>query len=119
MPADIKDKDGQPIKEGDEVWTKARGGKHEGIVDRVVTTEAEAEKSGVKNPPKVNLMRSQDPGLVLIWSRCCSKTSMDTTWHTIQARFSILMGSRDERSQWIGKTRGFELHYGDETLRAL
>lgn len=54
MPGDIRDKDGQSIKAGDEVWTKARGGKHEGTVDKVVTTEAEAERSGVKNPPKVS-----------------------------------------------------------------
>ncbi|ROW00112.1 hypothetical protein VSDG_03461 [Cytospora chrysosperma] len=52
MPASIQGKNGQPIKEGDKVWTKARGGKHEGVVDRVVTTEAKAEKSEVKNPPK-------------------------------------------------------------------
>lgn len=63
MPADIKDKDGQPIKEDDEVWTKARGGKHEGVVDKVVTTEAEAEKSGVKNPPKVSSAISKNPDL--------------------------------------------------------
>lgn len=31
MP-DIQDKQGNPIQEGDHVWTRARGGKHEGNV---------------------------------------------------------------------------------------
>ncbi|KAL8773545.1 MAG: hypothetical protein Q9209_001650 [Squamulea sp. 1 TL-2023] len=30
--ASVEDKAGEPIKEGDEVWTKIRGGKHEGTV---------------------------------------------------------------------------------------
>ncbi|CAJ2508852.1 Uu.00g138780.m01.CDS01 [Anthostomella pinea] len=51
--ADIKDKHGEPIREGDAVWTKMRGGRHEGAVDAVVTSEAEAREEGVKNPPKV------------------------------------------------------------------
>ncbi|KUI72103.1 hypothetical protein VM1G_07939 [Cytospora mali] len=104
MPAVIKDKDGQPIKEGDKVWTKARGGKHEGIVDRVVTTEAEAEEIGVKNPPKV-LFEDQH--------------GHNVTHNPGTLQHRVLVGSRDEREQWIGKTRGFELHYGDETFRAL
>jgi hypothetical protein len=50
---DIVDKEGQPIHEGDTVWTPVRGGKHEGTVDKIVMTEAEAKKEGVKHPPKV------------------------------------------------------------------
>ncbi|KAK1753188.1 hypothetical protein QBC47DRAFT_53842 [Echria macrotheca] len=50
---DIVDKEGQPIHEGDTVWTPIRGGKHEGTVEKIVTTEAEAKKEGVKHPPKV------------------------------------------------------------------
>ncbi|KAI1483748.1 hypothetical protein K445DRAFT_63903 [Daldinia sp. EC12] len=53
MPSEVKDKQGQPIQEGDTVWTKARGGRHEGEVDRVVESSAEAREAGVKNPPKV------------------------------------------------------------------
>ncbi|KAI8959530.1 hypothetical protein F5Y11DRAFT_301682 [Daldinia sp. FL1419] len=54
MPSSqIKDKQGQPIQEGDTVWTKARGGRHEGEVDRIVESNAEAKEAGVKNPPKV------------------------------------------------------------------
>ncbi|KAL8748335.1 MAG: hypothetical protein Q9184_007382 [Pyrenodesmia sp. 2 TL-2023] len=49
----VKDKAGEPIKEGDEVWTKMRGGKHEGKVEKLVTSQEEAEEEGVKNPPKV------------------------------------------------------------------
>ncbi|TPX09582.1 uncharacterized protein E0L32_009183 [Thyridium curvatum] len=52
MPT-VKDQDSKPIKEGDTVWTKIRGGKREGEVERVVTSEEEAKSEGVKNPPKV------------------------------------------------------------------
>jgi len=55
MPdAEIKDKEGVPIQEGDNVWTPQRGGRHEGTVERVVATEAEAKQEGVKHPPKVS-----------------------------------------------------------------
>ncbi|KAJ9165164.1 hypothetical protein NKR19_g671 [Coniochaeta hoffmannii] len=53
MPNDVKDKNGEPIKEGDGVFTKIRGGTHTGTVEKIVTTKEEAEKEGVKNPPKV------------------------------------------------------------------
>lgn len=33
--------------------TAFRGGKREGEVENIVTTSEEAEKEGVKNPPKV------------------------------------------------------------------
>jgi len=54
MSDQVKDKHGEPIKEGDHVYTKIRGGRHEGNVDKIVTTEAEAKEEGVKNPPKVS-----------------------------------------------------------------
>ncbi|KAH6646747.1 hypothetical protein BKA67DRAFT_695292 [Truncatella angustata] len=53
MPDHVEDKNSQPINEGDLIWTKMRGGKREGEVDKIVTTQAEAEESNVKNPPKV------------------------------------------------------------------
>lgn len=53
MP-EIQDKKSQPIKEGDEVWTKIRGGKREGTVEEVVTSEKQAKEADVKNPPKVS-----------------------------------------------------------------
>ncbi|KAF2461520.1 hypothetical protein BDY21DRAFT_368717 [Lineolata rhizophorae] len=46
-------KQGEPIEEGDHVYTRIRGGRHEGDVERIVTTQDEAEEEGVKNPPKV------------------------------------------------------------------
>ncbi|KAI9150146.1 hypothetical protein HJFPF1_09901 [Paramyrothecium foliicola] len=53
MPPDqVQDKNGNPIQEGDQVWTKMRGGKHEGQVDKIVTSKEEADAEGVKNPPK-------------------------------------------------------------------
>lgn len=58
MSDQIKDKNGQPIKEGDTVYTPFRGGKHEGEVDKIATTKEEADEEGVKNPPKVSYFRS-------------------------------------------------------------
>ncbi|KAF4414560.1 hypothetical protein FACUT_14182 [Fusarium acutatum] len=53
MASNIKDKQGGTINEGDHVWTRFRGGRREGDVQKIVTTEKEGEKEGVKNPPKV------------------------------------------------------------------
>jgi hypothetical protein len=53
MAHQTKDKNSEPIEEGDQVWTRIRGGKHEGKVEKIVTTAEEAEEEGVKNPPKV------------------------------------------------------------------
>jgi len=53
MPSEIKDKNSQPIKKGDHVWTAFRGGHREGDVEKIVKTGKEAEEAGVKNPPKV------------------------------------------------------------------
>jgi hypothetical protein len=50
---DVLSKQGEPIQEGDHVYTKIRGGRHEGDVEKVVTTKEEAEEENVKNPPKV------------------------------------------------------------------
>lgn len=54
MSSQIKDKNSKSIKEGDEVWTPMRGGKHQGKVDNIAKTEEEANEAGVKNPPKVS-----------------------------------------------------------------
>ena len=54
--ASIKDKEGKPIKEGETVSAKSRGGKHAGDVEAIVTNEDEASDHSdynVKNPPKV------------------------------------------------------------------
>ncbi|KAG8410623.1 hypothetical protein J3459_017044 [Metarhizium acridum] len=53
MPRDLKDKASKAIREGDQVWTPVRGGKHQGPVGGVVRTEEEAQETGTKNPPKV------------------------------------------------------------------
>ena len=68
MSDQVKSKDGQVIKIGDEVETKIRGGVHKGEVsacsysvvkclllqvDSIVTTQGEADEAGVKNPPTV------------------------------------------------------------------
>lgn len=50
---DIVDKEGEPIEIGDEVATKMRGGKRTGVVADIVATQEEADRKGVKNPPKV------------------------------------------------------------------
>ncbi|KAK4032263.1 hypothetical protein C8A01DRAFT_41299 [Parachaetomium inaequale] len=51
--SETKDKQGEPINEGDHVFARSRGGRHEGEVEKIVTTKEEAEKEGVKHPPKV------------------------------------------------------------------
>jgi len=72
MSDQVQDKTGNPIEVGDTVFTKFRGGHREGKVipsplfhdvclnnaeiwkvEKIVTTKEEAEKEGVKNPPKV------------------------------------------------------------------
>ncbi|KAF7162442.1 hypothetical protein CNMCM5623_007733 [Aspergillus felis] len=52
---EIHDKHGQIISPGDHVFTKIRGGRHEGDVEKIVRTEEEAEREGVKHPPKDHL----------------------------------------------------------------
>ncbi|KXX74793.1 hypothetical protein MMYC01_203295 [Madurella mycetomatis] len=52
MP-ELKDKNGEPINEGDHVFARSRGGRHEGEVEKIVTTEEDAKEEGVKHPPKV------------------------------------------------------------------
>ncbi|CAD6445442.1 1266da5c-8735-4406-8b5c-562f5489a98a [Sclerotinia trifoliorum] len=56
MPDQVQDKKGNPINEGDTVYTKARGGKREGEVEEIIMTQEDAKtssKENVKNPPKV------------------------------------------------------------------
>jgi len=53
MTPQVTDKNSEPIREGDHVYTRVRGGRHEGNVDQIVITEEEAQEAGVKNPPKV------------------------------------------------------------------
>ena len=68
MP-ELKDKNGEPIHVGDHVYARSRGGRHEGEVDKIVTTEEEAKEEGVKHPPKVRyisvwiqMMQSSEEG---------------------------------------------------------
>jgi hypothetical protein len=53
MPSEVKDKKGESIQEGEHVFARSRGGRHEGEVERIVTSKKEAEREGVKHPPKV------------------------------------------------------------------
>ncbi|PVH91388.1 hypothetical protein DM02DRAFT_545899 [Periconia macrospinosa] len=52
----VVSKQGLPIEEGDHVYTKIRGGRHEGDVEKIITSEQEAKKENLKNPPKVWVM---------------------------------------------------------------
>jgi hypothetical protein len=56
MPTELRDKNDEPIHVGDHVFSRARGGAHEGDVEKIVTTKEEAEEEGVKHPPKVCLV---------------------------------------------------------------
>ncbi|KAF8902883.1 hypothetical protein CPB84DRAFT_1678414 [Gymnopilus junonius] len=49
----VYDKNGKEISPGDLVTIKIRGGHQEGRVEKIVHTEADAEKEDVKHPPKV------------------------------------------------------------------
>ncbi|KAL2167535.1 hypothetical protein VTG60DRAFT_1121 [Thermothelomyces hinnuleus] len=53
MPSELRDKNNEPINVGDHVFARARGGSHEGDVEKIVTSKEDAEKEGVKHPPKV------------------------------------------------------------------
>ncbi|EEP78394.1 predicted protein [Uncinocarpus reesii 1704] len=63
MSGQLKDKAGEPIHEGDPVETKIRGGTHTGTVDKIVTSQEEAQEENVKNPPKVTSQA------VVVWMR--------------------------------------------------
>ncbi|KAJ5880460.1 uncharacterized protein N7473_011513 [Penicillium subrubescens] len=63
MVAHIVDKYGNAIQEGDYVFTKIRGGSHEGKVQEIVTDEQRAEEKSVKHPPKV-LLYNKDGRMV-------------------------------------------------------
>ncbi|KAK7957715.1 hypothetical protein PG996_010841 [Apiospora saccharicola] len=49
----VNDKHGEPIQEGDHVYTKVLGGQHEGDVSKIVTGNNAAKTPGVKTPTKV------------------------------------------------------------------
>ncbi|EIM90750.1 uncharacterized protein STEHIDRAFT_48623, partial [Stereum hirsutum FP-91666 SS1] len=58
----VTGKDSLPIEPGDTVWSKSRGGKHEGVVEHVLETPEDVERAAdagklqgvsVKHPPKV------------------------------------------------------------------
>ncbi|RYO27773.1 hypothetical protein AA0113_g12235 [Alternaria arborescens] len=54
---DVASKSGEQIEEGDHVYTRIRGGRHEGNqqgkVNKIVTDQEEADAEDVKHPPKV------------------------------------------------------------------
>ncbi|KGO74596.1 hypothetical protein PITC_002410 [Penicillium italicum] len=50
----VTDKYGSDINRGDYVWTRIRGGTHEGHVEEIIIDQQRAEDVGVKNPPKVS-----------------------------------------------------------------
>lgn len=59
MPC-IRDMNGEPIRRGDQVFAPIRGGRHEGMVEMIMTGEEEAAAEDIPHPPKVSLA-----------SRCC------------------------------------------------
>ncbi|GKT63757.1 hypothetical protein ColTof4_04661 [Colletotrichum tofieldiae] len=62
MPSDAKDKQGNPVREGDTVFTPFRAGRHEGTVEKIVANEEGAHGAGVKNPPRHGHNVAQNPG---------------------------------------------------------
>ncbi|KAL2163241.1 hypothetical protein VTH06DRAFT_5297 [Thermothelomyces fergusii] len=53
MPTELRDMNKEPINVGDHVYARSRGGRHEGDVEKIVTSKEDAEEEGVKHPPKV------------------------------------------------------------------
>ena len=52
MPSDVlKDKNNEPIHEGDHIFARSRGGRHEGEVEKIVATKEEAGWEGAKHSP--------------------------------------------------------------------
>ncbi|KAF9728431.1 hypothetical protein PMIN01_13564 [Paraphaeosphaeria minitans] len=49
----VLSKQGKPIEKGDHVYTKIRGGRHEGDVEKIINSEQEAKEENLKNLPKV------------------------------------------------------------------
>ncbi|KAJ5799994.1 uncharacterized protein N7518_002062 [Penicillium psychrosexuale] len=58
---EIQDKNGNDITEGDFVYTKYRGGSHEGKVEMIVKDQASAQQEGVASYPKASPQRDQFP----------------------------------------------------------
>lgn len=123
VPEQVTDKHGEPIEKGDGVYTRIRGGRHEGEVGKVVTGQAEAEeKEGVENPPKVgrsvgltastasfpvglsrprgkaSTNRKLIDGLL---HRFYSRISMDIVSLTTQEHWSISEGERERELVYV------------------
>ncbi|PVH69627.1 hypothetical protein DL98DRAFT_438631 [Cadophora sp. DSE1049] len=84
MPTQVEDRKGNAVDEGDRVFTKIRGGKREGEVEEIVTTQEEAKKENVKNPPKVVFHDqhghkvAHNPENSRIWMHRNDQTSLST-----------------------------------------
>ncbi|KAJ6114457.1 hypothetical protein N7486_000235 [Penicillium sp. IBT 16267x] len=61
----VSDKNGEPIHEGDYVYTRIRGGTHEGKVEEIVTDEERAKETSVKHPPKLRANNNRDLEVLL------------------------------------------------------
>lgn len=90
MPSQVTDKDSEPIREGDHVYTRIRGGRREGTVEQIVTTEKEAQAAGVKHPPKVSTAAISLVAADISARRLYSRTSMGTRWPTIRGLWKTL-----------------------------
>ena len=53
----IKDMNGEPIRRGDQVFTPVRDGRHEGLVEMIVTADEDATLEDIPNLPKVGYSR--------------------------------------------------------------
>ncbi|KAJ5673759.1 hypothetical protein N7462_009198 [Penicillium macrosclerotiorum] len=57
--SDIWDKYGNPIHKADYVFTRIRGGSHEGKVEEIITDDNRAAELSLKHPPKI-LFQNKD-----------------------------------------------------------
>jgi hypothetical protein len=110
MP-DIKDKEGDVIQPGDKVMTKIRGGKREGEVDKIVTTEEEAKEEDVKNPPKV--------GVTHLGARHCADIASGTVQRSTWPRCRSQSRNLDTRGEVIPLRASNKLCRKRDSIEAL
>lgn len=87
----LYDKEGVPIRVGDVVSSKYRGGRHYGKVIDIAATKEQAEEKGVLHPPKV-LFYSQhgEPEPSSARHERSKQYTMQGSWFSIIPMFSFM-----------------------------
>ncbi|KAH7628133.1 hypothetical protein B0T09DRAFT_345961 [Sordaria sp. MPI-SDFR-AT-0083] len=95
MPSDVlKDKNNEPIHEGDHIFARSRGERHEGEVEKIVATKEEAGREGAKHSPRCCLPIS----MVIMWNIILRLWSMGSIPLGSNGRFGFDMGMEGMRN---------------------